>query len=1311
MKKKPSPPEQISLWDLAENDDNRNRARVFERDWHEAYRLAGYRPAIDDYLPVESTQRLAALLALGRVDMACRYDIRDRPRVEDYLHLIDADELTPEFVAGLAFEEFMLRQEQNENPKLREYRSRIPIAFGLFHELVLIQEALAGDAASEICGSSDDKLESFPEAGDTIGNFELVDILGRGSFARVYLARDSAMGNREVALKISIDNQLEWLTLAKLQHTHIVPIYSHCRALFESREYDLICMPFYSSITLRTLIAHEKWGQCLSGRDILTLVRMLEPLTLLNDSSEFNLNDEMSAMSFAQAVAWWGACLAEAMHHAHQRRVLHRDIKPTNILITADGSPMLLDFNLAIQGPGAEPAQQKVTHPLRQGQDSIGGTLAYMAPEHLEAMISGHSRLVDHRADIYSLGAVLYEALTRSDIMQKSHAPAGNRTEMLQQALELRKIPAIPVRDIAPDVPLVLDKVIRKCIDPNPARRYTSAFELSEDLRAIARDLPLKYANEPLTNRFRRICRRNSRTLVALSVMAVFMFVGPGFSLYQNLEQARIGQLVLDANNDLLAARSATRDGNFQLAYVFLRRVMDNLASESNLKNLQSEAAEQFNTTSMSEKAVGESRQFIRKAAWQRYRMIHSTRFGGEMSSEESLTEVRILIEPVIKQMSEISANKDKSKKILGPENWVNYLNSYQITEITRWMDLLLFDSICTQFRLGNEPALRQAKINGEIAFAFTQPGLPWTILNDRLSAALERRQPHEFNWPEPANENSPIACIEFAMLARLDADPGLAARWLRRAIMLQPADAWVHHEMALLDEFRLDFSQAIFRLEIAVSLDPLNPWTRLDHARLQRLAGQPSQALAELVQARNSAYSMRLPIDFFELIDLEEALVQQDLYEYEKAGKSLTLLTEKPNVRPAIRELAAQALCEQYLQDGKFPEIEQLFELFGHVSVPESSWGPLKARYHISRNQLNPALEVITHFLESNPEVIRARELKALILSRLEKPHAAFNEMQEIVRLSNTPAHRRTLEGYRLNVLAQSTADDPRWKSALISLRLEDPETVLLLPSISRNKIVRLIDRMAEFRKSEQFEDSGFKPHQARFLTNLAIMQSAFSLPQWRESIDASLAIKDSSIPLLRAQIILLLHRGAVTEATNLLGKARDLDFDNPDLFDIQGLVLFADKKYADANRFFNDALRIRPNAEVRAWRAACLIRLGRWNEAQADLTVALSSDPFHPEWRRMRAIAWQGLGRRDLSMIDLFLASGETQENLMVKSRLTLVGLMLLDNPPDALNHENSSFVKFMRANWPELFREDSTKPATVKKDMQILQTSGQK
>src|SRR4030095_5789982 len=106
--------------------------------------------------------------------------------------------------------------------------------------------------------------------------------------------------------------------------------------------------------------------------------------------------------TYARAIAWWGARLAEALAHAHERGVLHRDIKPSNVLVTADGLPMLLDFNLA-HDPRAEADDATEVR--------LGGTLAYMAPEHLEAMIAGQGDRIDHRSDLYALGKVLVEAL------------------------------------------------------------------------------------------------------------------------------------------------------------------------------------------------------------------------------------------------------------------------------------------------------------------------------------------------------------------------------------------------------------------------------------------------------------------------------------------------------------------------------------------------------------------------------------------------------------------------------------------------------------------------------------------------------------------------------------------------------------------------------------------------------------------------------------------------------------------------------------------------------------------------------------
>ena len=105
----PHQPDQSTLWDRAEDDSNRRRARVFEREWHESNGLhGGRRPRIEDYLPADPSEKLPALLALARVDMACRLDAGEAAQVEDYLELVHHCSENPQFLAGLAFEEYML---------------------------------------------------------------------------------------------------------------------------------------------------------------------------------------------------------------------------------------------------------------------------------------------------------------------------------------------------------------------------------------------------------------------------------------------------------------------------------------------------------------------------------------------------------------------------------------------------------------------------------------------------------------------------------------------------------------------------------------------------------------------------------------------------------------------------------------------------------------------------------------------------------------------------------------------------------------------------------------------------------------------------------------------------------------------------------------------------------------------------------------------------------------------------------------------------------------------------------------------------
>src|SRR5207248_550557 len=168
--------------------------------------------------------------------------------------------------------------------------------------------------------------------------------------------------------------------------------------------------------------------------------------------------------SYERAAAWILVRLAEALQHAHRRGVLHRDIKPSNILLSADGLPMLLDFNLA--------------HNLRGGQAqaaaTLGGTVGYMAPEDLQALANrdpNQAHPVDHRADIYSLGMVLYEMLTGCSPFAQS--ASYSVLPILIQSMAVERSCIVPsLRQRRPHLPWSLESIVRKCLAPDPNNRY-----------------------------------------------------------------------------------------------------------------------------------------------------------------------------------------------------------------------------------------------------------------------------------------------------------------------------------------------------------------------------------------------------------------------------------------------------------------------------------------------------------------------------------------------------------------------------------------------------------------------------------------------------------------------------------------------------------------------------------------------------------------------------------------------------------------------------------------------------------------------
>ena len=390
-------------------------------------------------------------------------------------------------VIDLLVEEYIRRRRAGESIDRTRFAAQIPE----YRSAVLLNLDVYDALATS--NFDNDRLSRIDVGHDFLG-LTLEELLGVGSFSKVFRASESALGGRCVVAKVCQGGGLEASMLGRLDHPGIVPVHS----VKEDPDSDLsvITMPYLGRATLADVIdrcfpteAADPSATCL---DRAIALANAEPETPQRTPQRGTFLDRMLQIL---------ADVAEALAFAHQAGVCHLDVKPSNILITAEARVFLLDFNLARE--------------FRFDRSSVGGTLPFMAPEQLEAIRTDNDIPASPAVDVYAFGVMAWQSLTGQ--LPLGDPPSnGSRAAIAKQLLDRLKTDRLSPSTSQPRLPTGIQRILRKCLSPDVADRPASATELLQLLRR----------EQHVIRRLLRKVDRNRRATLLTAATSIALLAG-----------------------------------------------------------------------------------------------------------------------------------------------------------------------------------------------------------------------------------------------------------------------------------------------------------------------------------------------------------------------------------------------------------------------------------------------------------------------------------------------------------------------------------------------------------------------------------------------------------------------------------------------------------------------------------------------------------------------------------------------------------------------------------------------------------------